>query len=175
MSKVLKLIYLSGFMGSGKTHTGRVLSKKLQCPFIDIDKEIEKEEKQKISTIFNNKGERYFRQLENQTLLKVSQNFQKAVISLGGGAVLSYQNRLILNRGVWINLNVDKATLLKRLNLEKEKRPLIKSSHSEKEILDLLEKRQPYYNLAPYQVYLTNETADYVTEIILKKIRLHMN
>ena len=55
------LVFLIGMMGSGKTSVGNLLAKKLQVPLIDIDKEIEKNENQLVKEIFDQKGEKYFR------------------------------------------------------------------------------------------------------------------
>ena len=67
-------IYLVGFMGSGKTTVGKILSKKLKYPFVDLDNEIEFREGLTIPQIFNLKGEPYFRKLEREVLEDVTEN-----------------------------------------------------------------------------------------------------
>ena len=85
--KVKKNLVLTGMMGVGKSTVGKILSKKLGFNFIDIDKIIEKKEKNSINSIFKIKGESYFRKLETEiTLRKLKED--NAVISLGGGAFL---------------------------------------------------------------------------------------
>ena len=83
-----KNLTLTGMMGVGKTTIGKRLAKKLNYSFIDIDKIIEKQEGESISSIFKNKGEDYFRKLEKQQTLKELKK-DKSVISLGGGAFLN--------------------------------------------------------------------------------------
>ena len=81
------LVFL-GMMGSGKSSIGSIISKKLNIDFIDIDEEIEKNLGMTISKIFEIKGERYFRKIEETITLKILKK-SKMVISLGGGAFLN--------------------------------------------------------------------------------------
>ena len=81
----MKTIVLTGMMGSGKTTIAKLLSEKLNIKYIDIDFLIEEKENMKISEIFAQKGENYFRKLEQEILIScfITEN---AIISLGGGA-----------------------------------------------------------------------------------------
>ena len=79
-------IFLTGFMASGKSSVGKLLAKKLDRPFTDLDSLIEKAEKQSIREIFDKYGESYFRQKEWDQLLEVTKSF-KGVVALGGGAL----------------------------------------------------------------------------------------
>ena len=81
------LVFL-GMMGSGKSSIGSIVSKKLDIDFIDIDTEIEKKLGMKISKIFENQGERHFREIEETITLKILKK-SNIVISLGGGAFLN--------------------------------------------------------------------------------------
>ena len=83
-----KNIVLLGMMGSGKSTIGFLLSKKINCSFLDVDKFIEKETNLKIHDIFQKKGENYFRDIEEKITLKLLKNKGK-VISLGGGGFLN--------------------------------------------------------------------------------------
>ena len=83
-----KNLILTGMMGVGKSTVGKNLAKKLKYNFIDIDKLIETKEKSSISLIFKNKGESYFREIENEITLQ-ELNKDNSVISLGGGAFLN--------------------------------------------------------------------------------------
>ena len=78
------LVFL-GMMASGKSSIGLLIAKKLKLDFIDIDKEIEKELGLSISNIFNERGEDYFRKLEEKITLK-KLKVSSTVIALGGGA-----------------------------------------------------------------------------------------
>ena len=68
MSATGKVIFLVGFMGSGKSHYGKGLSALLHVPYVDLDARIEKQEGMSIAEIFSQKGEAYFRQIETQVL-----------------------------------------------------------------------------------------------------------
>ena len=87
MNSKENLVFL-GMMGSGKSSIGSLVSKKLNLEFIDVDIHIEKKLDLKISEIFEKKGEKYFRQIEEVETLRVLKNKQ-TVISLGGGAFLN--------------------------------------------------------------------------------------
>ena len=80
-----KNIVFVGMMGSGKSTIGLLLSKKLKKNFFDVDTYIEKELGKKISTLFREKGEKFFREYEEKTTLKILQK-KNIIISVGGGA-----------------------------------------------------------------------------------------
>ena len=84
-------IFLVGLMGSGKTSIGKALAKKLNMNFIDLDREIIEETNSTISKIFDDLGEHKFRELETQTLNKIS-TVDNTVISTGGGVILKPEN-----------------------------------------------------------------------------------
>ena len=116
-------IYLIGSMGSGKTTIGKMLASKLHLPFIDIDKKIEQKEKMVISDIFKENGENYFRKIESDILKKYS-SLNEFVISTGGGAVLSQDNKKILNNGYKIYLKISIDAQYNRVKHRKH-RPLL--------------------------------------------------
>ena len=86
--EIKKKFSFLGMMGSGKTSIGKIVSKKLGLEFIDVDQEIEKELNMNISKIFQIKGEKYFREIEETITLKILKN-KKTVVSLGGGTFLN--------------------------------------------------------------------------------------
>ena len=86
------IFYLIGMMGSGKSSVGKLLANKLQFSNIDIDKEIEKDEKLSIKEIFEKKGENYFREIESKYLLRKR---KLAVVSCGGGIILNKKKQRI--------------------------------------------------------------------------------
>ncbi|HYO22022.1 MAG TPA: shikimate kinase [Flavisolibacter sp.] len=121
-------IFLIGFMGCGKTHWGKQLSKKLQMPFFDLDSLIEEQEGKSITEIFAEMGEEYFRMLEKDVLYMITESHPTFVMACGGGAPCFFNNiDYMKSRGttVWINCSTD--CLYTRLVNEKEKRPLIRS------------------------------------------------
>ena len=119
-------IFLIGFMGSGKTHWGKELSRKLQIPFFDLDNVIEEKEGKAISTIFAEMGEEYFRMLEKDVLYLLTESHESFIMATGGGTPCFFNNiDYMKSRGttIWLNCSVD--CLYNRLRKEKDKRPLI--------------------------------------------------
>lgn len=155
MTHSKKNIYLSGFMGAGKTAVGQELSRLLHRPFIDLDSEIEKILKMGLEACFKRKGEAYFRGIETSLLRQYSQK-KSLVVSLGGGAILSWENRVILGQGIWVNLNTPYPLIYQRIG-QKEGRPLLKKYSSQEKLVSLLKQREPYYRLAPYQIYAESQ------------------
>ena len=103
-----KNIVLLGMMGSGKSTIGFLLSKKINCSFLDVDKFIEKETNLKIHDIFQKKGENYFRDIEEKITLKLIKSKGK-VISLGGGGFLNKNIRKEILRNhisFWLNWTI---------------------------------------------------------------------
>lgn len=121
-------IFLIGFMGSGKTHWGRLLSEKLNIRFFDLDEQVVSHEGKPINEIFAEKGEEYFRLLEKDTLHIITESHESFVMACGGGSPCYFNNIEYMNRSgttVWINAPVE--VLYERLMAEKDKRPLIRS------------------------------------------------
>ena len=95
-----KSVYLSGFMGSGKSTAANLLSKRLSLPRVDTDFIISKKENMPITEIFQKKGEEYFRKKETRLLTKISHQLPK-IVSLGGGTVTREKNiEIIKKRGI---------------------------------------------------------------------------
>jgi shikimate kinase len=119
-------IFLIGFMGCGKTHWGKEISRKMKIPFFDLDAKIEESEGKTIEEIFEEKGEEYFRHLEKEVLYLISESHDTFVMATGGGTPCFFNNVDYLKKHgtvIWINCSVD--CLYKRLVIEKERRPLI--------------------------------------------------
>ena len=92
-----KNLVLVGMMGSGKSTIGKVISRKSGLKFIDTDELIEIQEKMKIREIFKNKGEDFFRQIEEKIILKVMK-LNGYVIAVGGGAFINPKVRKEINK-----------------------------------------------------------------------------
>ena len=148
---LVKTLVLVGMMGSGKTSVGKVLSKLLNVPFIDTDNEISKDANRTISEIFERDGERVFRQAEARTIKRLLQG-PPCVVSSGGGAFMSKENRDIISKfGVSILLKVDPEILWERVR-RKSNRPLLKTTNPKKELFKILNERKVFYNLADFNV-----------------------
>ena len=148
--KLKNNLVLVGMMGSGKTVIGKILSKKLNMEFIDIDNEIEEIEKKTILEIFKTKGEKYFRNVEEKISLK-SLKLQNKIISLGGGGYINSNIRkYTLNKCISVWLYWKPETLINRIKNSK-KRPLAMKLNSF-EMQNLIEKRSIIYNLSNYKI-----------------------
>jgi shikimate kinase len=144
-------IVLVGFMGSGKTTVGRLLSRELRWGFVDMDRRIEERCGMPIRDIFAREGEASFREQERQVALEV-RALQDHVIAAGGGAFAEAATREALRDGalsVWLWVPVE--TVLGRVRLDGS-RPL---AASRERILRLFAERQPSYRLADCHVDAT--------------------
>ena len=158
-------IVFLGMMGAGKTSIGFLVSKKLNFDFLDIDQLIEKELGMKISKIFETKGEKYFREIEEKITLK-SLKIKKIVISLGGGAFLNKNIRdeiLSNHSSYWLKLN--SKILIKRIR-NNSKRP-IAFKLTNNELIDLIKKRSNIYSKALYKIDCDNRKKNEIVNEIL--------
>ena len=147
-----KRIFLTGFMGSGKTTAGRILADRLNLPFHDLDEMIVEKAGMSIPDIFERQGEAAFRKLEAEIVNTCSTG--KGVFGLGGGAILDPDNRdVLLNAGIVIYLKASPAVLAQRLVDQTEGRPLLAGVESlEDRIKSLLELRSASYEKAHWSV-----------------------
>ncbi len=145
-------IFLTGFMGSGKTTAGKKLARLLRLTFIDMDEYIEKRERLTVQSLFENFGEAVFRKIERSCLEEILKKDEKLVVALGGGTIC-YENNLekIKKAGILIYIELPVATLTQRLENAKGKRPLLKNLKGEELttfINNKLNERKDYYNKA---------------------------
>ena len=146
-------IFLIGYMGSGKTTMGRQLASVLNLTFIDLDNFLEEKYFRTIPQIFAEEGEEGFRIKERKVLEEVS-SFDHVVIATGGGAPCFFDNiDLMNNTGKCIFLDVEVRSLVERLIHARTERPLIKGKSPDELrafIIEMLEKRRPFYEKARY-------------------------
>ena len=146
-----KNLVLLGMMAVGKTTLGKIVAKKQELKFIDIDASIEKKNSMTIKEIFKKKGEKFFRMEEENEILK-SLEKNNCVIALGGGAFMNKTVREnILKNAISIWLNVDIKTLNQRVKWN-QKRPLLKEKNNQKKITELYAERKNIYKLANHQI-----------------------
>ena len=159
------LVFL-GMMGSGKSSIGSIVSRRLNIDFIDVDQEIENKIGMTIKKIFENKGEKYFREIEELTTLKLLKK-NKTVISLGGGAFLNNKiKKEILDNHISFWLNWDTRTLVNRIK-DSQKRPVVFKA-SKNELTDLIKKRSIVYSKAMYKIDCEKLTKNEIVDNMLK-------
>ncbi|MDP4222181.1 MAG: shikimate kinase [Bacteroidota bacterium] len=148
-------IFLIGFMGSGKSTTGRKLASCLSWSFIDLDKRIEEKAGMKIPDIFSERGESWFRGIESEALRNVNSE-TKTVISTGGGTPCFGNNmEFMLENGLTIYLRLTPEQLEKRLGGSSTIRPLLTDVNRDdlgKYIQNKLGERERWYQRADITV-----------------------
>ena len=159
-------IVFLGMMGSGKTSIGKLFSQKHKLKFYDTDRLIENAMGMKISKIFENNGEKYFREIEETTTLKFLKK-NNTVISLGGGAFLNNKiKKEVLDNHISFWLNWDIETLVNRIK-DSAKRPIVYKS-SKIEIVELIKKRSIIYSKAMYKIDCENLSKNQIVKKIIK-------
>ena len=150
-------IFLTGFMGVGKTRVGRILAQQLGRCFLDTDRMIEQRAGKSIAEIFADEGEAHFRQLERACVLEACQR-PDAVVALGGGAITRADNVEAVRRtGVLVCLKADVETIFARVR-RRSNRPLLAGLDPQAQrakIESLLRERAPFYDQAHIELYTT--------------------
>lgn len=173
----MKRIFLIGYMGAGKTTIGRELAKELNLDFIDLDHFIQARFLKTVNQLFQDAGEAEFRSIEKKMLREVGE-FENVIISAGGGTPCFFDNMEYMNQsGTTIYLKASADILSARLNMNKDKRPLIKDKN-EKElnsfVVDSLCQREPFYSQATVVFETgtveTKEDIDQLVQQLIKRL-----
>ena len=168
MQQKSKNVILTGMMGSGKTSVGLELAKILECDFFDLDEIIEKKYG-KITQIFKDKGENYFREIETSEL-KNFKNDRAFVLSTGGGAVLKEENLEILRSlGEVFYLSANAQTIYNRVK-EQTQRPLLNTKDPKKTIEDILSSRLEKYEKSGEKIVTDNKNIEQIAREIYEKV-----
>ena len=167
----MKNIYLVGFMGTGKTSVANMLSRIINEEIVDLDSFIEAEEKCSINEIFHNKGEAYFRKLE-QGVLKEFSCKTGIIVSCGGGIVLNTENiKIMQDSGFPVCLKASSEVIYERLK-DKTDRPLLRSTDPKKAIEELLAARKEFYDKIPFSIDTSKLTISEVANRIINEFGL---
>ena len=166
-----------GYMASGKSFIGKVLAKKLNYNFIDLDDYIEERENKTTIDIFESSGEIYFRKIESKYLKEVLESKTNMVLSLGGGTPC-YGNNINLIKNdykiVSIYLRTSINTIVSRIENEKAKRPLVARFKSKNELQEFIGKhlfeRNHFYNQANFVVHNDDVFINDIVEDIIVKL-----
>ena len=159
-------------MGCGKSTIANKLSGMIAIPYVDLDEYIEKKANLTIKQIFENRGEIYFRKLENSCFIELLNTPEQTIIGLGGGTPCYANNHELLKRedvlSIYLKASVE--TLFNRLLSNKSKRPLI-AEKSDEEMKEFIAKhlfdRSFYYNQSQHKVNVDEKSiAETVNEIL---------
>ena len=163
-------MFLVGFMGAGKSRTGRALARRLGWRFVDLDRRVEARAGRSIPRIFRESGEAAFRQTETaelERLLDELKDSPETVVALGGGVPAQAKNRRLLRGARTVFLDVPAETLWERCRGERRKRPLVEDEAS---FLRLYDARRPHYAAAGMRVDAAKRTARELAAEIVEKL-----
>jgi shikimate kinase len=177
--KKKSLVFLAGFMGSGKSTVGPILANTLGYRFYDIDRVIEESAGKTIPEIFRQDGEPAFRALEQNTLRGLSSG-SNCVIALGGGTIAGEENlRIVKENGVLVYLQISPEEAMLRVQHHRTDRPMLKDSTGNpltadklrERIVELLAQRERYYIRADITVHTDNKRIGITVDEIVKRLR----
>jgi shikimate kinase len=174
------IVVLTGFMGSGKTSTGRALAELLGWAFVDLEEEIERRENVPIRELFRDRGEAEFREAERSILRACLESKPKpTVLALGGGAFLEAENLALLRKSLarTVFLNTPVEEMLRRCELDKQcaaqnLRPLASDGTA---FRALYQRRLPGYRVAEVTIETQGKDLSQIADEIVRKLRLDVN
>jgi shikimate kinase len=164
-------LYLTGFMGCGKSTVGPVLAQRMRRPFLDTDKMVEQATGMSIAQLFETRGQAGFRAWESMIVEQVARR-QGCVVALGGGALLTPTNfARVVRSGMMVHLRASTATLLERMIVTE--RPLLKDcpvADLPARLDQLRAEREPGYGLAIMHVHTDDKSVEQVVDEILRGV-----
>ncbi|RLL46615.1 shikimate kinase [Oceanobacillus piezotolerans] len=170
-----KNIVLIGFMGVGKTTIGKEVAKRLYRDFLDIDEVIEKEYGMPTRQIFENFGEKEFRQKEKDTIVDLCHNQRLKVISVGGGAFLQEEiKEACLSKCIVFFLDLSWDAWQDRISSIIDSRPVLQGKNRE-DMRHLFDQRQPIYKDHHYKVTTDNLNVNEVADFIVDRLKTAWN
>jgi shikimate kinase len=165
------IIFLTGFMGPGKSEVGKRLAERLGWRFVDTDALIEREEQLTIPEIFAQKGEPYFRMVEGRIVEEVCGEEGAVVVATGGGAIVDEENRQRMQEsGVVVCLAASPEVILTRVG-GGGNRPLLQGGKPLDRVRSLLSQRAAAYARADISVETSDLSVDEVVEEVLQGLR----
>lgn len=163
-------VYLTGFMGSGKSAVGRALARRLGLGFVDLDSRIERRAGAPVAQIFERMGEARFRRWEGEALRGICRR-KGLVVSLGGGALLRPGNRrAVAKSGRLVCLTCSEAELWRRLKAETGLRPLLDGPRPRERLRRVLRERRRHYANADFRVSTTRLNAALAAARIARRL-----
>ena len=174
-------IYLTGFMGSGKSTIGPILANTIGYDFVDLDRMIEGMTGMSVTRLFREQGEKIFRSLEHRAIVQVSAT-PRVVVSLGGGTVTEPATHdLIKSTGIVVYLSLSSDELMRRLQRRTD-RPLLMNADGERlseealreRVQSLREQREPLYSQADIVVPTDEKRLGITVDRIVKLLAPHL-
>ena len=160
-------LYLIGFMGTGKSSSGKLSAQKIGLQFIDSDQEIEKTSGLSIRTIFETQGEERFREFEKDFIL-TGHSPSGNLISCGGGLPIPQgMIETLKSKGMVLCLWASPESILKRTS-GNSSRPLLQSDDPRNKIEKLLREREERYRLADRIISTDDKSEQEVADDISK-------
>ncbi|NND70309.1 MAG: shikimate kinase [Rhodothermales bacterium] len=165
-------IYLTGFMGSGKSTIGAMLAQRFGYDFLDLDQNIETVTGRSIPDIFQSHGEAGFREIEKHALTSTAAR-SRVVIATGGGTIASSNAvYFVQHHGVGVYLVVDEAELTRRLSSSAD-RPLLFGRQSLTEYVSTkLAERKEFYESMHVRIVTDGLTPDQIVDRLENEIAL---
>lgn len=167
----MKSIFLCGFMGCGKSHTGRLLSKRLGIPFVDLDDFIVKKENRSIPEIFQQSGEPYFRELEGKCLKELANG---CIVATGGGTLINDNTAEYANKqGITVFLDARFPVCYGRIKGDTN-RPLVMNNTRE-QLYQIYLKRRTIYKAHSKITVIAEGTGNEIVNSVLQQIKTVIN
>ena len=165
-----EIVYLTGFMGTGKSVVGRELGRRLRRRFVDLDAEIVKKSGKSVAEIFERRGEKAFRRLERAALVKTAKS-GGLVVALGGGALLDQRNILIVEKtGVLVKLTCSRRELVRRLRASRSTRPILAGGRLDDRVRVLLRERRGAHGDGRIIISTTKRTTAAAAAVIARRL-----
>ncbi len=164
-------VFLWGMPGSGKSTLGKKVAALLQLPFIDLDKLIEIQQQQTIASIFEQKGESYFRETEQQMLLSAIARHHHFLMATGGGAPCFFDNAQVMKTaGITIFLDMPMEDIARRMSKKGlNKRPLLSGLDQEnmaQEFAARFQHRMPFYQQAHHIIKKDDMHPEHIASLV---------
>jgi XRE family transcriptional regulator, aerobic/anaerobic benzoate catabolism transcriptional regulator len=154
-------IALLGLRGGGKSTLGRLLAKKLDVPFIELDREVEKRSGASLNEIFDMFGQETFRRAEREALEAVLAQHQNFVMATSGSIVTEPGTLELLLAScftVWVRAEPDEH--MQRVMAQGDMRPMANSGRAMADLVSILKSREPLYAKAEAAIITSGKTPE---------------
>ena len=160
-----QVVVLTGFMGVGKSATGRLLARMLRWSFVDLDDEIEAMAGKAVDRIFAEDGEARFRELESRALARVLPR-RRVVLATGGGVLLREENRALLAETRVFYLYASPEECLRRVRTSSTRRPLLEVADPEQTARRIYAEREQLYEVLGQRIETEGRNPEEVAQAI---------